>query len=387
MNPEQANVMPGGPEDPRPSRWIRVRQLMDNMGIDALLLSHGADLPWLSGYEAMPLERLTMMVLPADGDATLVVPALEAPRVVSDAGLFDIRPWREDEDPVEIVAALLSSGRPMKLAISDRTWADALLALQRRIPSASWSLASRVTGPLRAVKDAQEIETLAAAAEAADRVAACLMGGEISLIGRSEAEVSAEIADRLLSEGHSRVNFAIVASGPNSASPHHEPGRRRIAPGDPVVCDFGGTFPSVSGVGPGYCSDITRTVVTGKPPGQFAEVYEVVRVAQERGVSAACVGTTCEGADRASREVIEEAGYGKAFFHRTGHGIGIEEHEAPYLVAGNQDPLAEGNAFSVEPGVYLDGAFGIRIEDIVVTEAQGPRRLNSADHRLAIVDH
>jgi Xaa-Pro aminopeptidase len=346
-------------------------------GVDALLLSLGADLPWLSGYEAMPLERLTLLVVPADGQATLLVPEIEAPRVELEEDIFALRPWAEGEDPIGLVADLV--GRRRALAVSDRMWATFLVSLGHALPGAHWSVASAVTGPLRAVKDAAEIEALAAASAAADRVAEQLLGGDIPLIGRTEAAVSADIGRRLINEGHQRVNFAIVGSGPNSASPHHEPGARVIGPGEAVVCDFGGTMD-------GYCSDTTRTVFTGSPPTEFAELYWVLEQAQAAGVAASVVGSSCQDVDRASRQPIAEAGYGEWFLHRTGHGIGLEEHEDPYIIEGNATPLVPGHAFSVEPGIYLAGRFGARIEDIVVAEVDRPLALNTSDHSLTIVD-
>ncbi len=359
----------------RADRVARVRSRMDEVGVDALLVSLGADLPWLTGYEAMPLERLTMLVLPADGDATLVVPQLEAPRVEEDRALFSVRAWSETEDPVEIVSGLARGRR--RLAISDRTWAVFLLRLQAVLP-AEWRPASEVTSPLRAVKDEAEVAALRRAGAAADRVAAQLQHGDIALVGRTEAEVSADIGHRLRAEGHQRVNFAIVGSGPNSASPHHEPGSRRIGPGEAVVCDFGGTLD-------GYCSDITRTVFTGEPPDAFSELYAVLHGAQAAAVRSALVGTPCEEVDAVARGIIADAGYGPHFIHRTGHGIGLEEHEDPYLVSGNAEPLAAGHAFSVEPGIYLEGRWGARIEDIVVATEAGPEPLNAVPHELAVV--
>ncbi len=361
----------------RQARLARLRERMADADVGAVLLSLGADLPWLTGYEAMPLERLTMAVVPADGKATLVVPRLEAPRVVADPDVFDLRAWSEHEDPVKIVAALV--GERERLAVSDRTWATFVLALQATLPGAKWVPASRLTGPLRAVKDLDEVEALAAASAAADLVAAALLGGDIPLIGRSEREVSADISRRLIDAGHQKVNFAIVASGPNSASPHHEPSRRQIRAGEAVVCDFGGTLD-------GYCSDITRTVWTG-PPGSFEEhVYKVVQQAQAAGVQAARTGATCEEVDAAARLVIADAGFGEFFIHRTGHGIGVEEHEDPYIVGGNSEAVVAGNAFSVEPGVYLPGRFGVRIEDVVVADPAGPRSLNTATRDMVIVE-
>ena len=249
---------------------------MAELGVDAVLLSVGPDLPYLTGYEAMPLERLTMLVLPVDGDATLVVPRLEAPRVVERPEVFEVRAWDETDDPV-----------------------------------------------------------------------------------------------------------AIVAAGANAASPHHEPGERVIAEGEVVLCDFGGTMIDDDGIG--YCSDITRCVHLGEPSPEMAEAYAVLLEAQQAAVAAAVVGTACEEVDATARRIITEAGWGEQFIHRTGHGIGIEEHEDPYIVSGNDTPLEPGHAFSIEPGIYVPGRFGFRLEDIVVAADAGPDPLNHADHDLALL--
>lgn len=363
-------------------RVDRVRGRMADVQVDAVLLSVGPDLPYLTGYEAMPLERLTMLVLPRDGQATLVVPRLEAPRVTERPDVFSVRPWVETEDPIGIVGDLV--GPAGRLAIGDRTWARFVVDLQAALPRASWSKASAVIGPLRARKDAAEIESLRRAGAAADRVAAQLQAGEMPLRGCTEEEVSKDIGRRLLAEGHHRVNFAIVAAGPSAASPHHEPGSRVIADGDVVLCDFGGTMLDEHGVG--YCSDITRCVSLGDPPSDVRAAYDVLFAAQQAAVAAARVGTSCEEVDAAARHIIDAAGWGEQFFHRTGHGIGIEEHEDPYIVRGNTDRLEPGHAFSIEPGIYVEGRFGIRLEDIVVASATGPDPLNEADHGLVTVD-
>jgi Xaa-Pro aminopeptidase len=355
-------------------RISRARARMEELGVDVLLLSVGADLPYFTGYTAMPLERLTMLVLPRDGAATLVVPALEAPRVEERPEAFTIRPWGETEDPVAIVAGL--AGRPARAAIGDRTWATFLLGLQSALSWTGFVAASRVTGDLRARKDAAEVDALRAAARVVDDVARAMR--ERPFAGRTEADISRELVERMLAGGHERANFAIVGSGPNAASPHHEPGDRVVAVGDSVVCDFGGTMA-------GYCSDITRTFVVGEPPAELADLYDVLFRAQEEAVRAAVVGAACEAVDAAARSIIAAAGYGDYFIHRTGHGIGLEEHEDPYLVSGNATPLAPGHAFSVEPGIYLPGRCGARIEDIVVATDAGPERLNEAPRDLAIV--
>jgi len=366
--------------DPFADRFRRVREQMHAVGVDTLLVSVGPDLPYLTGYEAMPLERLTMLVLPAEGEATLVVPCLEAPRVV-DRPEFTLRPWGETEDPIDIVSGLV--GAAGCLAIGDRTWARFVVDLQVALPQAAWSKASVVLGPLRARKDAAEVEALRAAGAAADRVALALQTGEIDLVGCTEAQVSAELGRRLRAEGHHRVNFAIVAAGANAASPHHDPGERVIAEGEVVLCDFGGTMFDAHGIG--YCSDITRCVHLGEPSEEMAEAYAVLLDAQQAAVAAAVVGTPCEAVDATARRIIAAAGWGDQFIHRTGHGIGIEEHEDPYIVTGNDTPLEPGHAFSIEPGIYVEGQFGFRLEDIVVATEAGPDPLNHADHDLALL--
>jgi Xaa-Pro aminopeptidase len=364
------------------ARLERARAAMEPAGLDVLLLSVGADLPYLTGYEAMPLERLTMLVLPREGDATLVVPRLEAPRVVERPDVFGLHPWDETDDPIAIVASLVGSSA--RVAIGDRTWARFVLDLQRALPAASFSRAADVVSPLRAVKEPGEVEALRRAAEAVDRVAAALQGGDIPLVGRTEADVSAELGHRIVAEGHQRVNFAIVAAGENAASPHHDAGERVIRRGDVVLCDFGGTMLDADGVG--YCSDITRCVHVGEPPDEVASAYAVLQAAQQAAVAAATVGTPCEDVDATARTTIAEAGLGERFIHRTGHGIGVEEHEDPYIVSGNTTQLAPGHAFSVEPGIYVPGRFGLRLEDIVVAADPGPDALNKADHSLVVVD-
>ncbi len=355
---------------------------MEEADVDALLLSVGPDLPWLIGYEAMALERLTMLVVPRDAEPTLVIPGFEVPRVV-ERPEFTIRGWGETEDPVAIVTELTAGAR--SLAIGDHTWSRFLVALQHARPGARWTAAGAVVGPLRAVKEPEEVARLQAAAAGVDRVAAALQGGEIPLVGRTEADVSAELSRRILAEGHARVNFAIVASGPNAASPHHHASDRVIGPGEVVLCDFGGTTIEPHGE-PGYCSDITRCVYTGEPPAEFAEAYAALHDAQAKAVAAATVGTPAEQVDAVARTRLADADLDRWFLHRLGHGIGVEEHEDPYLVAGNSRPLEAGNAFSVEPGFYIAGKWGARLEDIVVATDDGPRALNRADHGLAVVD-
>ena len=357
-------------------RLARVQQAMAVRDVDVVMLSVGHDLPYLTGYHAMPLERLTMLVVPREGIATLVIPRLEEPRVAPHPTVFTTAPWNETDDPIALTARLAKGAR--RVAIGDQLWARFLVELLPHMAGVDWIRAVDVVGPLRRVKTAAEIAALQRAGAAADRVAAQLHAGDIPLIGRTEAQVSADISQRLLDEGHDVVNFAIVAAGENAASPHHHPGDRVIRAGEIVLCDFGGTMAD-------YCSDITRCVYLGQPSPDVRDAYAVLKEAQAASVASAVVGVTCASVDAAARDIIAAAGYGDYFVHRTGHGIGMEAHEDPYIVSGNTELLEAGHAFSIEPGIYIPGKFGMRLEDIVVATGSGPLPMNAVSHDLVVL--
>jgi Xaa-Pro aminopeptidase len=305
-----------------------------------------------------------------------VIPRLEAPRVEAQGDLFELVAWEETDDPIALVAGLLPASAH-RIAIGDHTWARFVLDLQHALPARAFVRASEIVAPIRMVKEPDEIAALTRAAHAVDAIAAEMRA--VSFAGRTELDVHRELVERMLAAGHERANFAIVAAGANAASPHHEPtATRTIEPGDLVLCDFGGTMD-------GYCSDITRMFHVGEPPPEISDVYSVLVEAQEAGVRAATVGAPCEAVDAASRRIIADAGFGENFVHRVGHGIGAEAHEDPYMVKGNTRPLEAGHAFSVEPGIYFPGRFGMRLEDIVVATAAGPLRLNDAARDIAVV--
>ncbi|HEX3732921.1 MAG TPA: Xaa-Pro peptidase family protein [Mycobacteriales bacterium] len=351
-----------------------------NAGLDALLITPGADLRYLTGYQAMALERLICLLVPAEGPVSLIVPELEHSAAMdSPVSTLDITvtPWPETADPYDLVRHLLGEtlpGAPGRLAVTNYMPAEQLLSLRDVLPKSEFGLSGDVMHTLRARKSSEEIAELAAAAAAIDRVHDRMM--EWLRPGRTEREVARDIGYAIGDEGHAEVSFVIVASGSNGATPHHVPTGRLIRSGDTVVVDIGGRTPS------GYCSDSTRTYAVGQPPPAFVEYYQVVYAAQQAGVAAVRPGVTAESVDAACRNVIEQAGYGAFFNHRTGHGIGMETHEEPYIVAGNQLLLESGMVFSVEPGIYLPSAHGARIEDIVVCNASGAQRLNMTPRSL-----
>jgi Xaa-Pro aminopeptidase len=347
-------------------------------GMDAVLVSPGPDLRYLVGYDAIPLERLTCLVVRADGDPVLIAPRLEvlAAEASPVGGLgIDIRAWGELDDPYALVAGFV--GDAAVVAVDNHMWAEKVLALREALPGARQVLAGPAISHLRMRKDTDEVAALLAAGAAIDSVHAAVP----SLLrdGRTEREVGADIADLILAAGHVSVDFVIVGSGPNSASPHHEVSDRVIQRGEVVVVDIGGTMPD------GYCSDSTRTYSLGEPPPGFAERYQVLLEAQATAVAWARPGVTCESVDAAARDVLSAAGLGDLFIHRTGHGIGLETHEEPYIVAGNATLLEPGMAFSIEPGFYVEGTYGARIEDIVIAADGGVLVANDRPRELAVV--
>lgn len=356
-------------------RMARAQETMRAQGQEWLFVAPSADLTYLTGLHASPGDRLTALLLPAQGEATLLVPALEASGLDQSALPGTLVMWPDGANPLALAVERVDGAR--NLAVSESLWARDLLPLLEQLPATRLVTATPILRPLRLIKDDAEIDLLRQAGHAADRVFERIAGA--SLEGMTELEVAEMIGDLLVDEGHDAVAFNIVASGPHGASPHHEPGRRRIARGDLVVLDFGGTID-------GYHSDITRTLAVGEPAAELRAAYEAVQAAQEAGVQAVRPGVTTGSVDETTRRVLDDAGYGPHFVHRTGHGLGLEVHEPPYLVGGDTLDLQAGMVFSVEPGVYLPGRFGIRIEDIVVVTPDGAERLNRSDRALRVVE-
>jgi Xaa-Pro aminopeptidase len=347
---------------------------MLDSGLDALCVSSGSDLPYLTGYRAHDSERMTMLVVDADAKATLLVPLLEAPRIAPVADAFTVHPWAETDDPIAIAGALLSGAD--RAAIGSQTWSGFTLGLQAVDESRAWVDAEDLMSGLRIIKSAEEIQALRVAASTVDSVVDTF--DEVEFKGRTEQEVAREISERTLAAGHDSVEFCVVASGPHGASPHHTPDGRLIQEGDAIVIDFGGRER-------GYCSDTTRMVVVGHAPAGFDKAYAVLEEAHRTARDFAKPGVTTSAVDAHARAVIDRAGYGDRFIHRLGHGIGMDVHERPYLVHGDETMIESGMAFSIEPGIYTPGEWGMRIEDIVVATDVGIENLNTSHRRIRVV--
>lgn len=354
-------------------RRRRVSEAAADAGIDVVLVTPGPDLRYLTGYSAVPLERLTCLVLPARGEPTLLVPELERPAAMaSPAAELEVVHWAETEDAVQRAADIV--GPVSSMAVDDRMWAEKVLRFRDALPDARQVPAGGLLTDQRMRKDVSEVAHLAEAAAAIDEVHARMR--EWLRPGRTEHDVAVDIDRGILAVGHVHTDFVIVASGPNGASPHHEPSQRVIEPGETVVVDIGGEMPS------GYRSDSTRTYAVGEPSAAALEQYEVLQAAQDAAVAAVRAGVAAQDVDAAARSLITQAGFGPMFVHRTGHGIGVESHENPYIVAGNELVLEPGMVFSVEPGIYDPGRHGARIEDIVAVTEDGVRRLNARPRDL-----
>lgn len=350
----------------------------EQAGVQGLVITPGYDLQYLIGSRAQTFERLTALVVPASGAQPVVVlPRLERAALrhsaAADLGL-PVQEWVDGEDPYVLVADAL--GGHARVGVTDSMPALHLLPLAARLGAVP-VLATPVLAGLRMIKDAAEVDALSAAGAAIDRVHARVP--EFLRPGRTEAQIAVDVTEAIVAEGHTEATFVIVGSGPNGADPHHRHSERELQSGDVVVVDIGGPLAA------GYHSDCTRTYSLGEPGRDVAERYAVLQRAQAAAVAAVRPGVTAQQVDAAARDILAAAGLAEFFVHRTGHGIGLSVHEEPYIVAGNDLPLTEGMAFSVEPGIYFPGEWGARVEDIVIVTADGALPVNKRPHDLTVV--
>ncbi len=355
------------------ARCAKLQTAMAEQGVDCFLAFPSSDMLYLSGCPLDPSERMALLVLPQGRRPSFIVPSLEAPNLAGLAESFGVYPWADPQNPLDLLKQLIGEEMGVTFAISDQLWGAYLLQLQGGFPGASFVTGSGLLRDLRMIKSPEEIEILSMVSAMADRVFEKLIA--LSIEGLTEAQLEARLGILMLEQGFESLDFRIVASGENGAAPHHFPGERRIRKGDPIVLDYGGTYK-------GYFSDTTRTVCVGETDTEFLKVYEIVLRAQEAGIAAASPGVEASVVDAAARSIITEAGYGDYFIHRTGHGIGLDVHEDPPVGKNSTTILKEGMAFTVEPGIYLPGRFGVRIEDVVALGAQGARRLNQCTREL-----
>ena len=359
------------------ARLARAQEEMARQEIEILAVGPSSDLRYFIGYDAHLSERLNLLLVPVSGRPALIVPLLESPLARFAEELVDLRIWTETENPAEMAANIAQTMGAGRIAVSDQLWSGFLLKLQDAIPGVSWVSALDVIKPLRVTKDSREVELLAEVSRLTDEAwGEFIEGGPLS--GLTETQAMERLSALMQKRGLG-ASFGICASGPNSASPHHHTGDRVIQEGDSVIFDWGGALE-------GYHSDVTRTVFVGKPTEKFRKVYDIVRRANQATLDAVKPGVACEDLDKTARDLISAEGFGENFIHRVGHGLGMDVHEEPYLVGGNKTPLQAGMVFSDEPGIYIEGEIGVRIEDSVVVTTEGGKRLNEATRELTVMD-
>lgn len=366
-----------GAHDFHAERIQKLQAVLTEKGIDVAVFGPSADLFYFTGFDAHDSERLNLLVIPASGKAALVVPTLEAPLVGEASRLVSMHTWADHEDPAALAAEVIGDVSGKHVAVGNQLWSAFLLRLQSNLGAATFVEATPFTRDLRMLKDQAEIDALAEVSRLTDEAWEEFIEGP-AISGLTETQVMKRLADLTEKRGVLNV-WGICASGPNAASPHHHTGNRVLQEGDSVIFDWGGKLN-------GYNSDMTRTVHIGPPTEEFKKVYATVLAANEATFAAVKPGVPLQELDRAARKVITDAGYGPAFLHRVGHGLGLEVHEEPYLVEGNDLPLQAGMAFSDEPGIYLEGNLGVRIEDTVVCTEDGGLKLNNATRDLVHMD-
>jgi Xaa-Pro aminopeptidase len=360
------------------TRLNRAQNEMSSFGIDGLCLSPGPDLRYFIDYEAKDLERITCLIISSNKDPILLVPRLEKlPAQASGAGRIglEIRTYGEFDDPYSIIANFLQGAN--SIAVDDRMWAIKAKGIENAMPDVNFGTAGKFTSKLRSVKSQYEIEALKRVSQSIDNVH--VQVPNLIKAGRTELEIARDIGALILENGHAKVDFIIVAAGANSASPHHEPTNKVIEAGEVVVVDIGGTSHE------GYCSDCTRTYALDGIQDQFVSQYNVLLEAQKLAVEAVRAGIKPSVIDAACRDHLTHNGLGEYFIHRTGHGIGVETHEEPYIGSALHEPILQNQVFSVEPGFYIEQLHGARIEDIVVATNDSVISLNNVSRELRII--
>ena len=356
-------------------RLERVKQTMRARRVDLLAVPPSDDLTYLVGFSTVADERPCYLFLTPEAGLFLV-PELNAAQAEAHIRVPFVT-YTDAQGPSKALAeAQHQLGRIRRIAAGDEMRADALLLLQRTWRDADYTVGSEVLAPLRMHKSPEEIAALERAAATADRATEAAYAA--SRPGRTEVEVARAVTDAFYAAGASEVKFTLVASGPNSAYPHHHTSGRRLQAGEPVLFDLGSRVD-------GYYSDITRMAYLGPPAPRYHEIHHVVEDAVQAALAAVKPSAPLKAVDLAARGVIDRAGYGQYFVHRTGHGIGLTGHELPSVTATNDQLMSEGMTFSVEPGIYVDGQFGVRLEEIVIVTDSGGRHLSRLPRDVRVI--
>jgi Xaa-Pro aminopeptidase len=358
-------------------RLSRARALLAEQELDLLLVNQGVDFRFLTGKKIGLTERLTALMVPAKGRPTIVTPAIWKPLLGPIEESTDVHTWVDGQEPLDLVERYLRESGARRVAVNEDFWSSYLLELRRRLSDLEFTSAVPVTRALRAVKSPDEIEKLAEACRRHDLVYQefCASG---PMTGRTEDEIQAQLRNLMIAHGLSDIIWIDVGTGADTSSPLHPGGDTRVKPGDPVMLDYAGAWE-------GYYGDICRMPMAGDPNPEYLRAYEAIVDAMDAAFAVVRPGVPAQEVDRAARAVIESRGFGKYFYHRLGHGIGLAGHEHPYIIEGNADSLQSGNTFSIEPGIYIAGNWGIRIEDIVAVTADGIRDLDAAATRELVI--
>ena len=360
------------------ARCSRAKEIMYEKDVDALCLTPSSDMLYLTGFRTEPSERILLCILPRSDEPRFIVPKLYQEQVERETWIKDVRVWSEESKTIiqlrnHLKELELFSG---KIAISDRLWTRHYRFLQETAPKVRFTFASEIVNQIRMLKSRKEIYLMEEAARFAEGALEATLSDCIQ--GKKECELAAKLEYQMRVRGSEGVPFeTIVASGPNSSVPHYSNGRRRVKVGDPLVLDLGAKFGH-------YCSDLTRTAIIGYAKPKINKIYELVHQAYQKAVETVRPGVTAAAVDQAARGVIIEGGHGEQFIHRTGHGIGLDVHESPYVSEKDQTGLEIGMTFSIEPGIYIPGQFGVRIEDVVVVTKNGCRTLTKYPTEMAV---
>lgn len=350
-----------------------VRRKLAEFNVQLAIVTPGENLRYLTNYQALALERITALVI-SQTNSWLLVPALEYHTALEKCSDIEIVSWDETTNPYQLITKF---GPTVTNIMIDENMPYFHVEKIQDEMRANYLNFAQLIAPIRRRKEEFEINQLREVSQSINRVHQQLV--EIPFLNRSEKAIARDISELILDE-HEKVDFIIVASGPNSANPHHKPGERIVQSKDVVLIDIGGTSAA------GYCSDCSRTYVVKEAAQDFMRDFSVLKQAQQMGVERARAGMTGEEMDQLVRGELAKAQLAEWFIHRLGHGIGMQTHEAPYLIQGNQQPLEVGNVFSVEPGFYLPGTWGARIEDIVALTQKGAENFNNFDHDLRILN-